>query len=149
MNEVTPQLNFLDKVEVALTDLNLGETITREKFPDDGQFTRMGLILSWDDEHSQPGTNERDDVVYTAVMVINRGSTRASADEFRRTDVIRDKMYQRFHNKRIFLDDVTISPAGPMSVKFGTDGLPESWKKNRYTGVIQVIATYRRTRSEP
>ena len=144
---MTPQIDFLDQIEAALKDLDLGQYVTREKFPDDGQFTRTGLILSWDDEKAIPGSNEQDDVVYTAVLVLTTGSTRASASEYPSIDSVRDKVYIRFNNKRVWLsDEVHALPAGPCKVVFGTNGLPEQWMKNRYSGVVQIQGRYRRTR---
>lgn len=145
MSSETTYMKLLDKIEDQLNTLNLGRSVVRGVMQDDGSFNHSGVVLTWETERPTDGTNERDDVAYTAIVVIAGGSTKAWSTDMPDIDSIRDKVFKAFNNKRIFLNDSVDSPL-PTKVIFGPIGLPEKWVKNRSVGLIQIQTKYRRRR---
>jgi len=136
---------FLNAVEDDLSELDLGYPVVQAQLPDDGEFQHQGLVLSWDDEKAEGGTNERDDIAYPAVLSLVKGSVRDWEGEMDEIAYVRERVRRKFHNKRVTLSDSLAIPMG-CKVRYGPIGLAEKWVDNWNDSRLVIWGYFRESR---
>lgn len=127
--------------------------VHQSKLPDDTEFQRVGVVLSWSTESGLAGTTGQDDVVYPIICSLVKGSTGAWKDAMDWTGNFRQELRRKYMNRRApTLDDDTIAPLmsrvqfGPIGASPGEVTLNEKWQSAWNESRLILLFAYRELR---